>query len=50
MKAGARGALLLLLAASALVACGKTGPPVAPERATPEALQQAVLGLRGEWR
>jgi 1-acyl-sn-glycerol-3-phosphate acyltransferase len=26
------------------------GPPVAPERATPEALQQAVLGLRGEWR
>jgi 1-acyl-sn-glycerol-3-phosphate acyltransferase len=26
------------------------GPPLAPERATPEALQQAVLGLRGEWR
>jgi 1-acyl-sn-glycerol-3-phosphate acyltransferase len=26
------------------------GPPVAPERATPEALQQTVLALRGNWR
>jgi len=35
VRAGARGALLLLLAASALVACGKTGPPVAPELRVP---------------
>ncbi len=35
MRAGARGALLLLLAASALVACGKKGPPVAPEYRVP---------------
>ena len=35
MRAGARGALLLLLAASALVACGKKGPPVAPEVRVP---------------
>ena len=35
MRAGARGALLLLLAASALVACGKKGPPVAPEFRVP---------------
>jgi 1-acyl-sn-glycerol-3-phosphate acyltransferase len=26
------------------------GAPVAPERATPEALQQTVLALRGNWR
>jgi 1-acyl-sn-glycerol-3-phosphate acyltransferase len=26
------------------------GPPLAPERATPEALQQSVLALRGDWR
>jgi len=26
------------------------GPPLAPERATPEALQQAVLALRGDSR
>lgn len=35
MRAGARGALLLLLAASVLVACGKKGPPVAPELRVP---------------
>ena len=35
MRAGARGALLLLLAASALVACGKKGPPIAPELRVP---------------
>lgn len=35
MRAGARGALLFLLAASALVACGKKGPPVAPELRVP---------------
>ncbi|MFI5326491.1 MAG: fibronectin type III domain-containing protein [Candidatus Rokuibacteriota bacterium] len=35
MRAAARGALLLLLAASALVACGKKGPPVAPELRVP---------------
>jgi fibronectin type 3 domain-containing protein/predicted small lipoprotein YifL len=35
VKAGARGALLLLLAACALVACGKKGPPVAPEQRVP---------------
>ncbi len=26
------------------------GPPVPPERATPEFLQQNVLALRGDWR
>jgi 1-acyl-sn-glycerol-3-phosphate acyltransferase len=26
------------------------GPPVSPERATPEFLQQSVLALRGDWR
>jgi 1-acyl-sn-glycerol-3-phosphate acyltransferase len=26
------------------------GPPLAPERATPEALRQSVLALRGDWR
>ncbi|HZI85146.1 MAG TPA: MFS transporter, partial [Casimicrobiaceae bacterium] len=26
------------------------GPPLAPERATPETLQQVVLALRGNWR
>ena len=26
------------------------GPPVPPERATPELLQQNVLALRGDWR
>ena len=26
------------------------GPPLAPERATPEALQAIVLALRGDWR
>jgi 1-acyl-sn-glycerol-3-phosphate acyltransferase len=26
------------------------GPPLAPERATPEALQAMVLALRGDWR
>jgi hypothetical protein len=26
------------------------GAPVAPECATPEALQQTVLALRGNWR
>lgn len=35
MRAGTRGALLLLLAAGALVACGKKGPPVAPELRVP---------------
>ena len=35
MRAGARGALLLLLAAGALVACGKKGPPIAPELRVP---------------
>jgi 1-acyl-sn-glycerol-3-phosphate acyltransferase len=35
-----------LFARIALVA----GTPVAPERATPEALQQTVLALRGNWR
>ena len=43
MRAGARGALLLLLAASALVACGKKGPPVAPEQRVPA----GPTGLRG---
>ncbi|HEX9747850.1 MAG TPA: hypothetical protein VGB86_05525 [Methylomirabilota bacterium] len=43
MRAGARGALLLLLAASALVACGKKGPPVAPELRVPG----SATGLRG---
>jgi hypothetical protein len=35
VRASARGALLLLLAASALVACGKSGPPIAPELRVP---------------
>ena len=35
MRAGARGVLLLLLAASALVACGKKAPPIAPELRVP---------------
>ena len=35
MRASGRGALLLLLAASALVACGKSGPPIAPELRVP---------------
>ena len=35
MRASARAALLLLLAASALVACGKKGPPIAPELRVP---------------
>jgi hypothetical protein len=35
VRAGARGAVLLLLAASALGACGKAGPPVAPELRVP---------------
>ena len=35
MRAAARGALLLVLAAGALVACGKRGPPVAPETRVP---------------
>jgi hypothetical protein len=35
VRASARGAVLLLLAASALVACGKKGPPVAPELRVP---------------
>jgi len=35
VRAGARGALALLLAAGALVACGKKGPPVAPELRVP---------------
>jgi len=26
------------------------GTPVAPQVATPESLQQAVLALRGDWR
>ena len=26
------------------------GPPVAPMRATPELLREAVLALRGDWR
>jgi len=43
VRAGARGALLLLLAASALVACGKKGPPVAPESRVPA----GPTGLRG---
>ena len=43
MRAGTRGALLLLLAASALVACGKKGPPVAPEQRVPA----GPTGLRG---
>jgi hypothetical protein len=43
VRASARGALRLLLAASALVACGKTGPPVAPELRVPA----ATSGLRG---
>lgn len=43
MRAGARGALLLLLAASALVACGKKGPPVAPELRVPS----GPTGLHG---
>lgn len=43
MRAGARSALLLLLAASALVACGKKGPPVAPELRVPA----DPAGLRG---
>ena len=43
MRAVARGTLLLLLAASALVACGKKGPPVAPELRVPA----DPAGLRG---
>jgi len=43
VRAGARAALLLLLAASALVACGKKGPPVAPELRVPA----GPVGLRG---
>jgi len=43
VRAGTRGALLLLLAASALVACGKKGPPVAPEQRVPA----GPTGLRG---
>jgi fibronectin type 3 domain-containing protein/predicted small lipoprotein YifL len=43
VRAGARGALLLLLAAGALVACGKKGPPVAPELRVPA----GPTGLRG---
>jgi len=43
VRAGARGALLLLLAASALVACGKKGPPAAPEVRVPS----DPTGLRG---
>lgn len=35
MRASARGALLLLLAAGAVVACGKQGPPIAPELRVP---------------
>jgi len=35
VRAGARGVLLLLLAASALVACGKKAPPIAPELRVP---------------
>jgi fibronectin type 3 domain-containing protein/predicted small lipoprotein YifL len=35
VKAGARGALLFLLASCALVACGKKGPPIAPELRVP---------------
>ena len=35
-----------LFARIALVA----GPPVSPDRATPETLQQTVLALRGNWR
>jgi len=35
VRASGRGALLLLLAASALVACGKSGPPIAPELRVP---------------
>jgi fibronectin type 3 domain-containing protein/predicted small lipoprotein YifL len=35
VRTGARGALLLLLAAGALVACGKKGPPIAPELRVP---------------
>jgi len=26
------------------------GPPLAPELATPEMLQEKVLSLRGDWR
>jgi predicted small lipoprotein YifL len=43
VRPGARGALVLLLAASALVACGKKGPPVAPELRVPA----GPTGLRG---
>ncbi|MEX2221550.1 MAG: hypothetical protein WEG40_07105 [Candidatus Rokuibacteriota bacterium] len=43
MRGGARGALRLLLAAGALVACGKVGPPVAPELRVPA----APAGLHG---
>jgi len=43
VRAVARGTLLLLLAASALVACGKKGPPVAPELRVPA----DPAGLRG---
>jgi hypothetical protein len=35
VRAAARGALLLVLAAGALVGCGKKGPPVAPELRVP---------------
>lgn len=43
MTPRARGVLALLLAASALVACGKVGPPVAPELRVPV----GPVGLRG---
>ncbi|HXA97137.1 MAG TPA: hypothetical protein VN323_16360, partial [Candidatus Dormibacteraeota bacterium] len=37
MRLQPRGALALLLAAGALVACGKKGPPLAPELRIPAA-------------
>jgi fibronectin type 3 domain-containing protein len=43
VRAGARGALLLILATTTLVACGKKGPPVAPELRVP----MGPAGLRG---
>jgi 1-acyl-sn-glycerol-3-phosphate acyltransferase len=45
-SAGAMRKLFRLFSRIALVA----GPPVPPERATPEFLQQNVLALRGDWR